>query len=346
MPEILGLGHPLLDVVIRDDGHSVVERYKLQVDGFCFANRDQQPLFDEALEPKFQPKLVAGGCVLNTLRVAQWMAPNGVKDKLCTTFLGCVGTDQHAQLLEQECKQGNVDALFCRKEGATGVCISVVGDSGERSMCTRLDAALLSAKPLLKNKKCIDSIQNASVLYFASFALKSIQGLETMLFMAQMMCSRFKPVALNLSAPFLIKTFKSEMDTLLQCSDLVFANETEAREFAAVRNWEEQNSLLDVAAKLARLEGRTNRTVIFTQGPQPVIVAKGDGSVMTFPVPPLDDIVDTTGAGDAFVGGYLSRFVYNSEIECCVAAGIQAAQKIVQISGCCVRGLDAPQTPL
>ena len=44
--------------------------------------------------------------------------------------------------------------------------------------------------------------------------------------------------------------------------------------------------------------------VVFTQGPEPVIIAK-DGKIQEFPATHLsqEQIVDTNGAGDAFVGG-------------------------------------------
>lgn len=49
-----------------------------------------------------------------------------------------------------------------------------------------------------------------------------------------------------------------------------------------------------------------SRMVVFTQGPDSVIVVK-DGKVQEFPAIRLsqEQIVDTNGAGDAFVGGNL-----------------------------------------
>ena len=52
------------------------------------------------------------------------------------------------------------------------------------------------------------------------------------------------------------------------------------------------------------------RTVIITQGADAVIAVQ-DGVAKEFPVEKLDaaKIVDTNGAGDAFVGGYLAQLV-------------------------------------
>jgi adenosine kinase len=45
-------------------------------------------------------------------------------------------------------------------------------------------------------------------------------------------------------------------------------------------------------------------------------------------------LVDTNGAGDAFVGGYISQLVQGADVAKCCAAGNYAANKIIQESGC------------
>ena len=51
-----------------------------------------------------------------------------------------------------------------------------------------------------------------------------------------------------------------------------------------------------------------------------------------------DKIVDTNGAGDAFVGGFLSQFVDGKEEKVCVAAGTYAAQYMIQRAGTTLEG--------
>ena len=61
-----------------------------------------------------------------------------------------------------------------------------------------------------------------------------------------------------------------------------------------------------------------------------------DGAVEEYAVIPLakEDLVDTNGAGDAFVGGYISQLVQGADVAKCCAAGNYAANKIIQESGC------------
>lgn len=50
------------------------------------------------------------------------------------------------------------------------------------------------------------------------------------------------------------------------------------------------------------------------------------------PVKKLETWVDSNGAGDAFVGGFLSQAL-KSDLKTCVKAGHYASRKIMQVSG-------------
>jgi len=88
-------------------------------------------------------------------------------------------------------------------------------------------------------------------------------------------------------------------------------------------------------SQLPLASGKQKRIAVITQGADPVVVAE-DGKVKTFPVIllPKEKLVDTNGAGDAFVGGFLSQLVQGKSIEDCVRAGCYAANVIIQRSGC------------
>ena len=75
--------------------------------------------------------------------------------------------------------------------------------------------------------------------------------------------------------------------------------------------------------------------MVITQGADPVIVVQ-NGEVTLYDVTKLaaDKIVDTNGAGDAFVGGFLAQLALGKSIKDCVKVGIWAATEIIQQSGC------------
>ena len=58
------------------------------------------------------------------------------------------------------------------------------------------------------------------------------------------------------------------------------------------------------------------------------------GSVRSIAVAPVDKVVDTNGAGDAFVGGFLALIAEGASVDAAVRAGHWAAAHVIQRSGC------------
>lgn len=119
--------------------------------------------------------------------------------------------------------------------------------------------------------------------------------------------------------------------------DYLFGNETEALAFAESEGWEEK-SIPDIALKISSLpkqSGLRPRSVIITQGAEATVVSS-NGKVIEYAIRklPKEKLVDTNGAGDAFVGGFLSQLVCGRSIEDCVRAGSYAASVVIQMPGC------------
>ena len=90
-------------------------------------------------------------------------------------------------------------------------------------------------------------------------------------------------------------------------------------------------------AGLARLSKpiQTSRTVIMTRGKEPVVVVSGE-KIVHFPCHPIspDEIVDVNGAGDAFLGGFLAKFLVDACLSDCVAAGLSLSNSVIRKVGC------------
>ena len=121
---------------------------------------------------------------------------------------------------------------------------------------------------------------------------------------------------------------------MLYCA--VFANESEAAAYGEAKGY--GTDLKEIALKLAaqpKASGTRPRTVVFTQGSECTLVACC-GKVTSYDVEELSRnlLVDTNGAGDAFVGGFLAQLAREKPVEECVRAGHFAARTIIQRSGC------------
>merc|ERR1712070_624446 len=113
----------------------------------------------------------------------------------------------------------------------------------------------------------------------------------------------------NLSAPFLMQVppFKAVLVDTMPLVDFLFGNETEARTWAESEGWE-TTDVAFIATRLSLIPSKKTRkrTVVITQGCDPTIVAI-NGKVTEYPVLvlPKEKLVDTNGAGDSYVGGFL-----------------------------------------
>merc|ERR1712007_354766 len=143
---------------------------------------------------------------------------------------------------------------------------------------------------------------------------------------------------MNLSAPFLMQVppFKAVFVETLPYVDFLFGNETEALTWAETEGWE-STDIKFIATRLSLIPSAKSRkrTVVITQGSDPTIVCV-NGQISEHPILalPKEKLVDTNGAGDSYVGGFLAALSKGLPTPDCCKAGAYAASVIVQHSGC------------
>jgi adenosine kinase len=257
-----------------------------------------------------------------------------------TTYLGCVGADARADTMSSIMKEAGCDARYLVDEKEpTGTCaVCVMG--GERSLVASLGAAN-KYKPEHLDANT-DALEAASIVYSAGFFLTA-SG-ESMVKAAAHCADKGKTYCLNLSAPFLLEVppLYAGLKGLFPHTAVLFGNEGEARCLAKAEGWETED-VAEIAARAASAWPRAGgRTVVFTQGGSPTQVAVWSGvegeapvrSSFDVPVVPQSEIVDTNGAGDSFVGGFLSRLLEGKDLATCCAAGHWAGGVIIRRGGC------------
>uniref|UniRef100_A0A1B6L050 Adenosine kinase n=1 Tax=Graphocephala atropunctata TaxID=36148 RepID=A0A1B6L050_9HEMI len=334
---IVGIGNSMLDLI----GHvseDVLDKYRLLANNGYLAAEEHLPLFKELTE-KYNAMFVVGGSVQNTFRVTQWVL--GVP-KICTIF-GGIGCDKEGQVLVSKAEADGVDTQYQYIEGTpTGICAVLLTNNGaERTLVANLSAASHFTVDHLLKEENHSRLQEADVIYVAGFVLTV--SVEAVLHAAQCIHNRNTGTfAMNLSASYVAERYLTEWTRVMPFIDILFGNETEARVFAKELKFEELNDLHKIALELSHMpKTRTQqRIVVITQGHDPVIVAK-DGVTKEYPVLQLspEKVVDTTGAGDAFVGGFLAQFIQNAPLEQCISCGIWCGGQIIQHQGCSLEGL-------
>jgi len=174
-------------------------------------------------------------------------------------------------------------------------------------------------------KANISVLEKSKIIYTTSFFITS--NFDALIEVAKFAKDNKKPFCLNLSAVFLIDFNTDQVNQALTYADYVFGNEDEAEAYGKKHGIEGGRTAIAKALAKSKKESEGPRTVILTQGKDAVIVAvnkPGTEDVETHevPVPVLDGakIVDTNGAGDAFVGGFLALLAQDKDIDTCVKA--------------------------
>lgn len=101
---------------------------------------------------------------------------------------------------------------------------------------------------------------------------------------------------------------------LLDLTDILFVNRVEACALAG-----EQDPQRAAAALLPRV----GRAVVLTLGAEGALLLRRDASTLAQPAHALP-VVDTTGAGDAFIGAFVARLAAGGEMDSALAWGIAA----------------------
>ncbi|MBS7647478.1 MAG: carbohydrate kinase family protein [Candidatus Bathyarchaeia archaeon] len=87
--------------------------------------------------------------------------------------------------------------------------------------------------------------------------------------------------------------------------------------------------MADLRAAIRSIHDFGVETVIVTMGIKGAAISI-DGTVYEIPVYTPDKIVDPTGAGDAFIGGFLAEYVQGKEVLWCACVGSAAASAVVE----------------
>jgi len=332
---IMGFGNPLLDIS-ANVSQATMDEWGVKPGDIILADEGgkHKPLYGK-LTKDYAVEYIAGGATQNSIRVAQWMS--GVPGT--TAFIGCIGTDAFGEQLEKSAMADGVDVQYFKQSAAeTGTCGVLVPAGGDRALIANLAAANCYDKAHFDSPKIQALLKQTKIVYCAGFPITTPAGPPTLMALGKELNESGKTFCMNLSAPFIIQVppFKAALDAALAHVDFLFGNETEAATFGEVSGW--GTDVATVALKIAALpkaSGARPRVVVFTQGKDPTLVACG-GVVTPFPVTllPKEKLVDTNGAGDAFVGGFLAMLAKGCDIAACVNAGNYAARQIIQVSGC------------
>lgn len=136
--------------------------------------------------------------------------------------------------------------------------------------------------------------------------------------------------AVNLSACYIIENYTEDINFLVSEADIVFGNKDE---FELLAKLNQTNTVIEYIYKMnENLEGH-NKIIVITDGNQPIEIYTLNlnepfkWETLDVRVVSKQDVIDTTGAGDAFVAGFFHAFFREDTIKECANFGMEVAVK-------------------
>jgi len=149
-----------------------------------------------------------------------------------------------------------------------------------------------------------------------------------------------KIFAFNFASRDSVTNCKDRIQQLMPFVDILFCNPREAQVFAETQGLRNKKDRYQISAEIASMEKvdkKRPRQVVITDKQFEICVAiQGEKKSYRFKYKPLEKsmIVDVSGSGDAFVGGYLSQILLENPIKTCVQYAVYASKEVMQLEGC------------
>lgn len=201
----------------------------------------------------------------------------------------------------------------------SGVLVTIVDPDGERSFLTDRGANLnLSPKDLPDS--LLDDVAMVMVSGYSFFAPGPRAAVQALFAEAR---ARGLAVAVDpASVGFLVEVGPGQFVDWTRGATAIFANESEAEALTGAVGHEEQMRAL----------GQHYKTVVIKRGALGAAIGGRDGVRIELPAPSVS-VLDTTGAGDAFAGGFIAASVAGADEAEALAKGIAAGARAVQSIG-------------
>lgn len=262
-----------------------------------------------------------GGSSANTLRVFS----NLGGDSHISTILSydACGRLYHSDL---EADQTNYFIIFCdATDGPTSSLKSIVDENGDRTMFVlpgvmndfyHLD---LDFGPMLQNESNVILFLDAYTWAYGNFKANNYSSIDDIIHAFS--TSKTGRVAFSLGTSSLVEAKRDEIFNLIPHLDFLFGNEDEMKALFQTDDLDVIKAQLKQSVPIGVLTLGKNGAWVVTANKE-IFVDAGSAKAS-----------DTTGAGDAFAGGFLFAMEHEKTIEEAAQIGACVANQIIQHTG-------------
>jgi sugar/nucleoside kinase (ribokinase family) len=283
-----------------------IEKWNLQKGGWQLYSQKDWNDFKNNFPYRLESRI--GGSAMN---VCKSLAHMGV----ACACIGRKGDDFQAKNLENQLKEIGIQSHLQTKSGSTGKVLCLISDEGQRTMlaCNSEE----TKEPALSIDA--DLFKGIQILHIEGYQIPlDFPAVEKACIWAK---KQGAMISLDLACEKIVQEHRKKFDHLLATYvDIVFSNEDEAKLFS--------EKSLDEACKTL---GKMCSIAIVTHGKHGGWIHYND-KLCPFTAY-ATDVLDTTGAGDAFAGGFLFGLLEGYTPEVSAKIGAKIASFMIQQIG-------------
>ena len=305
--DVLCIGNAIVDIIARCDEAFLVDN-SIVKGAMNLIDAERAELLYARMGPAIE---ASGGSAGNT---AAGIASFGG----AVAYIGRVADDHLGRVYAHDIRAQGVAFDSRPLEGGAPTARSMifVTPDGERSMNTYLGASVELGPEDVEE----DKVRASRITYFEGYLWDPPRAKEAIRLAAAQAHAAGREVAMTLSDPFCVDRYRGEFLELMRSGavDIVFANESELK------------SLYETASFEAGLEAIRGdcRLAAVTRSEKGSVVIRGSETVEVMALS-VDEVVDTTGAGDLYAAGFLAGYTKGRGLAECGALGSLAAGLVI-----------------
>lgn len=282
--DVVGIGNAIVDIIGRCDDAFLV-KYDAPKGHMRLVDPATLMTLYNAMGPAVE---ISGGSAANTIAgVASFGATTG--------FIGKIANDEFGRIFSHDIKGQGVTfsgkLVEASADKTTSRSLILVTPDGERTMNTYLGVST----DFLPSDLDEEMIAAADYLYLEGYLFDGPQAKAAFRSAAATARKANKKVALTLSDSFCVDRHRDEfLDFIRSGVDVLFANESEITALYQAASFDDAAAACAKDVSLAALTRSAKGSVILA-----------DGKATSIAVQPVERVIDTTGAGDLYAGGFL-----------------------------------------
>ncbi len=308
--DVIGIGNAIVDVLSHSED-AFLSDHGLTKGSMALIDATQADKLYDQMGPGVE---CSGGSAANTIAC---LANLGAK----SAFIGKVKDDGLGKIFAHDIKAAGVDfsSQLAEKGPSTARCLILVTDDAQRTMNTFLGACV----NLTPDDIDPDYIARGAVTYLEGYLWDPDHAKEAFLKASMAAHKADRQVSLSLSDAFCVDRHRKSFQDLVEHHvDILFANEDEIMSLYEVDTFDAALQCVRDKCSVAAL----------TRGDKGSVVISGN-EIHVVDCEPVDHVIDTTGAGDAYAAGFLFGYTKNFDMGTCARLGSICSAEIISHYG-------------